>query len=79
MSEKTVSQTIALALRVTESRTHNIRRYELRSRLSGHTVAELLDTLTVAQVAAARHKLGGPPRKDDLIDLVIWHHAGIMV
>lgn len=72
----TVAETVALAIHVTEGKHDGIRRYELRSRLSGHTVAQLRDALTAEQLSTARLDHGRPLRKEELIAVVI-QSAGV--
>lgn len=68
-----VADTIARALQDSEGQHDGIRRYELMSRLSGHTVPQLRDALTVEQLAAARHEAGHALSKGDLIAVIVKH------
>lgn len=48
----------------------NLRRYALITRLSGHTVPELRDALTLREIAAERGRLGRGLAKNDLVNLL---------
>jgi hypothetical protein len=47
-----------------------LRRYALRSRLSGHSLRELKDALTLEQMVAERNKLDRPLVKGDYVNLL---------